>query len=85
MDGCAWYAMRECFALSQRVPREQVDMKALFPTGRDFSEVFAAHPLPEHTTAELVGEASPKPTAAKSEASAAEAAPVDTPIEGGDR
>ena len=85
MDGCAWYAMRECFALSQRVPREQVDMKALFPTGRDFSEVFAAHPLPEHTTAELVGEASPKPTAAKSEAPAAEAAPVDAPIEGGDR
>ena len=85
MDGCAWYAMRECFALSQRVPREQVDMKALFPTGRDFSEVFAAHPLPEHTTAELVGEASPKPAAAKSEAPAAEAAPVDAPIEGGDR
>lgn len=54
LDGCAWYAMRECFALSQRVPRERVDMVALFPTGRDFTDVFAEHVLPEHTPAEAI-------------------------------
>ena len=25
LDGCSWYAMRECFALSLNVPREQVE------------------------------------------------------------
>ena len=64
MEACTWYAMRECFALSQQVPREQVDMKALFPTGRDFTEVFAQHAIPEHTTAELVGEVEPHAVAA---------------------
>ena len=54
LDGCSWYAMREVFALHQRVPREQVDMRALFPDGRDFSEVFAAHPIPEHTPEEAI-------------------------------
>ena len=54
LDACAWYAMRECFALNDRVPREQVDMAALFPEARDFSAVFAEHPLPRHTTAEVV-------------------------------
>lgn len=57
LDGCTWYAMRECFALSQRVPREQVDMRALFPEGKDYSDVFAAHPVPSHTTEELVAAA----------------------------
>lgn len=54
LDGCSWYAMREVFALHQRVPREQVDMVALFPDGRDFTEVFAAHPIPERTPAEAI-------------------------------
>lgn len=54
LEGCTWYAMRECFALSQRVDREQVDMRALFPESRDFTEVFAAHPIPHHTSEELV-------------------------------
>ncbi|MBX9033303.1 lysophospholipid acyltransferase family protein [Gordonibacter massiliensis (ex Traore et al. 2017)] len=54
LDGCTWYAMRECFALSQRVPRDQVDMRALFPGGRDFTDAFAKHPVPEHTTEEVV-------------------------------
>lgn len=58
LDGCAWYAMRECFALSQQVPREQVDMRALFPNGRDFTAEFAEHPIPEHTTEELMAKAS---------------------------
>ena len=56
LDGCTWYAMRECFALSLRVPRDQVDMVALFPDGPDFTAVFAEHPIPEHTTEELVAE-----------------------------
>lgn len=54
LDGCSWYAMRECFALSQQVSRDEVDMVALFPNGRDFTAEFAAHPIPEHTTEELV-------------------------------
>ena len=54
LDGCSWYAMREVFALHQRVPREQVDMVALFPDGRDFTEAFASHPIPEHTPAEAI-------------------------------
>lgn len=56
LEGCTWYAMRECFALSQRVDREQVDMAALFPENRDFTEVFAAHPVAHHTSEELVGQ-----------------------------
>lgn len=53
LEGCTWYAMRECFALSLRVPREQVDMRALFPNGRDFTDVFAAHPVPERVAEEV--------------------------------
>lgn len=53
LEACTWYAMRECFALHDRVPREQVDMAALFPGARDFSAAFAEHPLPQHTTAEV--------------------------------
>lgn len=68
IEACAWYAMRECFALSRRVPREQVDMRELFPDARDFSVEFAAHPIPEHTTEELASAA-----LAKREAKAARA------------
>ncbi|MEF9877302.1 MAG: 1-acyl-sn-glycerol-3-phosphate acyltransferase, partial [Gordonibacter sp.] len=71
LDGCTWYAMRECFALSQRVPREQVDMPALFPGGRDFTAVFAAHPVPEHTTEELVAALRAGREAKRQEAAAA--------------
>ena len=53
LEGCTWYAMRECFALSLRVPREQVDMRALFPNGRDFTDMFAAHPVPERAAEEV--------------------------------
>lgn len=56
LDGCAWYAMRECFALSLRMPRDQVDMSSLFPGGRDFSAEFAKHPLPLHTPEEIVAD-----------------------------
>ena len=56
LDACTWYAMRECFALSKRCAPEAVDMRALFPDSRDYTETFAAHPVPKHTTAELVEE-----------------------------
>ena len=56
LEGCTWYAMRECFALSQRVPAAEVDMAALFPEGRDFTAEFAAHPIERHTSAELVAQ-----------------------------
>lgn len=56
LDGCTWYAMRECFALSLRVPREQVDMPALFPGGKDFTAAFAEHPVPVHTSEEVAAQ-----------------------------
>ena len=45
LEGCTWYVMRDCFALSRKVPREQVDMTELFPECRDYSEAFAEHPI----------------------------------------
>ena len=54
LEGCTWYAMRECFALSQRVPASEVDMAALFPEGRDFTEAFAERTPLRHSSAELV-------------------------------
>lgn len=53
LDGCMWYAMRECFALSQEKPAKDVDMVALFPDGKDYSAVFAEHEIPQHTSQEL--------------------------------
>lgn len=53
LDGCMWYAMRECFALSQRCAPEEVDMKALFPDSEDFSEIFLEHPLNSASVAEI--------------------------------
>ena len=45
LDGCVWYALRECFALHSDIEPEQVDMVALFPEDKDFTQVFAEHPL----------------------------------------
>lgn len=45
LDGCMWYVMREAFALSREVDPEQIDMKALFPESKDYTEVFANHPI----------------------------------------
>ena len=56
LEGCTWYAMRECFALSRRVPASEVDMRELFPQGRDFTEEFAAHAVPRHRPDELVAQ-----------------------------
>lgn len=54
LDGCTWFAMRECFALSQQIPADEVDMVALFPDDRDFTEVFKEHPVHTHTPAEVL-------------------------------
>lgn len=53
LDGCIWYAMRECFALSRKCAPNEVDMKALFPEAEDFSGIFEEHPIPVHTSAEI--------------------------------
>ena len=45
LDACVWYALRESFALHNSIKPEEVDMAALFPEDRDFTAVFAEHPL----------------------------------------
>lgn len=40
IDGCAWYAMREVFALKDKVNASEVNMKELFPEADDFSSTF---------------------------------------------
>ena len=45
LDGCVWYALRECFALFNDVKPEEVDMVALFPDDKDFTATFAEHPI----------------------------------------
>jgi 1-acyl-sn-glycerol-3-phosphate acyltransferase len=45
MEAFSWYAMRECFAMKQGVPAEEVDMVALYPADHDYSGLFGAwHP-----------------------------------------
>lgn len=78
LDGCTWYAMREVFALSQRIPAEQVDMKALFPEDRDFTDVFAEHAIPKRSSEEVVADIRAK-RLAKEQAAALKAA--ETPAE----
>ena len=45
LDGCVWYALRECFALFNDCEPDEVDMVALFPDDKDFTETFANHAL----------------------------------------
>lgn len=45
LDAASWYVMRECYALSRDVAREEVDMNELFPGSRDFSHELAGHVL----------------------------------------
>lgn len=54
LDACTWYAMRECFALSARIPAEEVDMAALFPESEDWTSVFKEHPIPKRTPEEAI-------------------------------
>ena len=77
LEGCTWYAMRECFALFYNTCPEDVDMKALFPDSRDYADVFAEHPIPHHTSEELAEAAR-----AKAAAKAAKAAASSSDAEG---
>ncbi len=43
LDAASWYVMRECFALDYGCPASEVDMVALFPSSKDYSDVFAEH------------------------------------------
>lgn len=54
LEGCTWYAMRECFALSRQIPAEEVDMTALFPETKDYAEIFRDNPIPVRTPAEAI-------------------------------
>ncbi len=54
LDAITWYAMRECFALFYDVPPEKVAMTELFPEARDLTALFAEHPIPHHTSQEVV-------------------------------
>ncbi len=60
LDGCTWYAMRECFSLFYRIPAEEVDMRALFPDDKDYSAVFAEHPVARRSPEELASAAQEK-------------------------
>lgn len=53
LDACVWYALRECFAMFQHVAPEEVDMAALFPEDKDYSEAFAEHPIPRLASEEV--------------------------------
>ena len=54
LEACTWYAMRESFALFNRIPREEVDMVELFPKTKDYRQTFLEHPIPEHTAEEVI-------------------------------
>ena len=45
MDAFSWFTMREAYALSQNCSVEEVDMVALFPDSKDYTEVFVQHPI----------------------------------------
>lgn len=53
LAACTWYAMREVFALRDGVSPESVDMKALFPNDKDFTEEFKTIDIPRHTALEV--------------------------------
>ena len=52
LEAYTWYAMRECFALRFEIPREEVDMAALFPECKDYKQLFLDNPIPEHDALE---------------------------------
>ena len=45
LDGCIWYAMRECFSMFESKSPEDVDMRGLFPNAKDYSKIFSEHPI----------------------------------------
>lgn len=45
LEACSWYVMRECYALFYNIPASEVDMPQLFPHSKDYTQLFAEHPL----------------------------------------
>ncbi len=45
LDACMWYALRECYALFWDIPPEEVDMRALFPEDKDYTQILIEHPI----------------------------------------
>ena len=45
LDACMWYVLRESFALSHDVAAEEIDMATLFPTSKDYTEIFREHDI----------------------------------------
>ncbi len=54
LDACMWYTMRECFALNKQISPEDVDMCSLFPTCKDYRDVFKVNPVPRHSSESIV-------------------------------
>ena len=50
--------MRESFALFLSKNPQDVDMVDLFTEKKDYYKIFKDNPIPEHTSAELVGKLS---------------------------
>ena len=78
-EGCTWYAMRECFAMSKRISPEEVDMVALFPDTKDYSQIFKDHPIPRHTTEEVVARLEAERAAKAAKASEKAASSAEAP------
>lgn len=45
LDAASWYVIRECYALYYNIGREEVDMRELFPTSKDYSVAFAGRDM----------------------------------------
>lgn len=54
LEGCTWYAMRECFSMFYNKDAEEIDMVTLFPDAKDYTQIFNEHPIPKHTSLEIV-------------------------------
>ncbi|MED9872359.1 MAG: hypothetical protein U0K14_00375, partial [Eggerthellaceae bacterium] len=45
MDACAWYTMREAYALTFNCPAQDINMVELFPDAKDYTALFEQHPI----------------------------------------
>lgn len=53
LQACAWYGMRQVFALKDGVDPKDVDMVSLFPEEPDLTQYFEEHPRVKHVAEEL--------------------------------
>lgn len=54
LEACIWYAMRETFALFKQTSTDKIDMKELFPSNKDYTDVFKKNKIPKHSISEIV-------------------------------